>query len=134
MKVLSIREPYATLIKDEIKYIETRSWKTNYRGKILIHSCKGKYPIKNKVKHLVDSEKLKYGYILCEAELVDCIYIDKKYADVIKNEDLNNFLCGDYTEGRYAWILKNIKLLKNPIEIGGQLGLWNFREEEIDEG
>ena len=46
MRVLSIREPYATLIKNKIKYIETRSWNTHYRGEIYIHSCKGKYPIK----------------------------------------------------------------------------------------
>lgn len=38
MKVLSLTEPYATLIKNEIKTIETRSWKTNYRG--IIYSCK----------------------------------------------------------------------------------------------
>lgn len=133
MKVLSIREPYASLIKDEIKYIETRSWKTNYRGKILIHSCKGKYPIKDKVKHLVDEKNLKFGFIICEAELVDCIYIDKNYQELIKKENLDNYLCGDYTEGRYAWVLKNVKELNEPIEIGGQLGLWNFREEEVNE-
>ena len=38
MKVLSITEPFATLIKNKKKFIETRSWKTNYRGKILIHA------------------------------------------------------------------------------------------------
>ena len=45
MRVVSIREPYATLIKNKIKYIETRSWNTHYRGEIYIHSCKGKYPM-----------------------------------------------------------------------------------------
>ena len=34
MKVLSIKEPYATLLMKKIKHIETRSWKTNYRGEI----------------------------------------------------------------------------------------------------
>ena len=29
MKVISLREPYATLIKNKIKLVETRSWKTN---------------------------------------------------------------------------------------------------------
>lgn len=27
-KVLTLKEPFATLIKNEKKYIETRSWKT----------------------------------------------------------------------------------------------------------
>ena len=40
MKVISIKEPFATLIKENIKNIETRSWKTNYRGEIYIHASK----------------------------------------------------------------------------------------------
>ena len=40
MKVISIKEPFATLIKDGIKIYETRSWKTNYRGEIYIHASK----------------------------------------------------------------------------------------------
>lgn len=122
MKTLSIREPYATLIKNKIKFVETRSWKTNYRRKVLIHSCKGKILIKDKIKHLVNVDELKYGYILCEADLVDCIYIDENYANKMENDYLNNFLCGDYNIGRYAWVLSNIRLIK-PIEISGQLGL-----------
>ena len=38
MKVLTIREPWASLIVNGYKEYEFRSWKTNYRGKILIHS------------------------------------------------------------------------------------------------
>ena len=38
MKVLSLTEPYATLIKEKKKLIETRSWKTNYRGELYIHA------------------------------------------------------------------------------------------------
>ena len=38
MKVISIKEPFATLIKDGVKVYETRSWKTNYRGEIYIHA------------------------------------------------------------------------------------------------
>ena len=42
MKVLSLTEPYATLIAKGIKTIETRSWKTNYRGKLYIHASSTK--------------------------------------------------------------------------------------------
>ena len=38
MKVLSITQPYATLVASGIKTIENRSWNTTYRDKILIHS------------------------------------------------------------------------------------------------
>ena len=131
MKVLSIREPYATLIKNKTKYIETRSWKTKYRGDVIIHSCKGTYPIKEKILHLVNKNELKYGYMLCIASLVDCIYIDSTFAEKMKKENINNYLCGDYTIGRYAWVLDNIRIIKEPIEISGKLGLWNY-EKKID--
>ena len=38
MKVLSIREPFATLIKNKKKLVETRSFKTSYRGELYIHA------------------------------------------------------------------------------------------------
>ena len=38
MKVLTIREPWASLIGEQIKIIETRSWPTNYRGELYIHA------------------------------------------------------------------------------------------------
>ena len=44
MKVLSIKEPFATLIKAGKKKIETRSWKTSYRGKLYIHASSTKIP------------------------------------------------------------------------------------------
>ena len=40
MKVLTVKEPWASLIAYGYKEYEFRSWKTNYRGKILIHAGK----------------------------------------------------------------------------------------------
>lgn len=37
-KVLSVRQPYASLICYGIKKAENRTWKTDYRGKLLIHA------------------------------------------------------------------------------------------------
>ena len=96
MRVLSIREPYATLIKNKIKYIETRSWNTHYRGEIYIHSCKGKYPIKDKIKHLVDKNNLTYGYIICKAILVDSVFIDKDYNITYSEGTLEHFDLKEY--------------------------------------
>ena len=38
MKTLSVKQPYASLICYGIKAIENRTWKTDYRGRILIHA------------------------------------------------------------------------------------------------
>ena len=41
MKVLTLKQPWATLVAEGIKKYEFRSWKTKYRGKILIHAGSG---------------------------------------------------------------------------------------------
>lgn len=38
MKALTIRQPWASLIAHGVKTIETRSWRTHYRGPIAIHA------------------------------------------------------------------------------------------------
>ena len=126
MKVLTIREPYATLIKDKVKYIETRSFNTKYRGPIYIHAGLAKDKIKEEIKPLIKSE-LMYGYIICKANLVDSIYMDEEFIESEKKKDYNNFICGRYEVGRYAWVLSDIEVIK-PIKAKGQLGLWNYKE------
>ena len=53
MKVLSIKEPFATLIKEKQKSIETRSWKTSYRGELYIHASISKVPEKLKEREAI---------------------------------------------------------------------------------
>lgn len=38
---------------------------------------------------------------------------------------------GDYTPGRYAWLLKNVQKLATPIPVKGALGLWEWDEEGL---
>lgn len=133
MKVLSIIEPWASLIKEKIKYIETRSWKTNYRGKIFIHaSLKKVSKSDQKINHLISllkDKEFKYGYIIAEANLVDCVYMDEEFLKRIKEND-TEYICGEYKEGRYAWILNDIKPLKTPIKAKGNLGIWNYNKND----
>lgn len=127
MKVISIKEPFATLIKENIKSIETRSWKTNYRGEIYIHASNTNYKIKNEeLKQITQNLTTNKGYIIAKANLVDCIYIDKDFISNIK-ENKTEYLCGEYKEGRYAWILKDIKKIK-PIPAKGKLNIWNYNK------
>lgn len=130
MKVLSLTEPYATLIKTGVKTIETRSWKTNYRGKLYIHASSTKIPkeYKNNLElmSLVDINDLNYGNIICSCELVDCIEMTEKFIEKTKTNNKNEYITGVYSVGRYAWILKDIKVLNNPIKAKGHLGIWTF--------
>ena len=132
MKVLSLTEPFATLIKENKKCIETRSWKTSYRGELFIHasSTKPNYESKpNDFKKLFENYDLNFGNIICKCQLVDCIYMTKEYVENMKKNNYQEYLCGEYKVGRYAWILEDIQPLDNPIKAKGHLSIWNYDEE-----
>ena len=131
MKVLSLTEPYATLIKIGIKTIETRSWKTNYRGKLYIHASSTRIPKEYKenkeLMDLINIKELNFGNIICSCDLIDCIKMTDEFIKQIK-KNRNEYICGVYEEDRYAWILDNIEVLDNPIPARGHLGIWSLNE------
>lgn len=128
MKVLTLKQPWATLVAEGIKRYEFRSWKTNYRGKILIHAGIG-----------IDKEAMKKfaglnltfpsKKILAEVEIVDCLFLDDELNKKIISE--NNIVYGSKKREGYAWMLDNIKKINYEKEINGKLGLWNYDEELI---
>lgn len=132
MKVLSLTEPYASLVKDGVKKIETRSWKTNYRGRLYIHVSSTPIPVKcrnnSELMNLVDYNNLNFGHIICSCYLEDCVLMTDSFIEKIKNTDYNEYIAGEYAPGRYAWILKDLEVLDNPIKVGGHLGIWNYME------
>ena len=126
MKVLSIKEPFATLIKDGVKIYETRSWKTNYRGEIYIHaslSLSKSERVESANKYL--KSEIKPGFILCKCELVDCIPMTDEFIKYI-NKETSEYDYGLYSEGRYAWKLRVLEVLEKPIPAKGKLGIWNY--------
>ncbi len=126
MKVLSLKEPFATLIKDGVKIYETRSWKTNYRGELYIHASMtlSKSDNVEKAQKYLKSE-IKPGYILCRCELIDCIPMTEEFINYIIHET-NESDYGKYSLGRYAWKLKILEVLEEPIVAKGKLGIWNY--------
>lgn len=132
MRVLTLKEPFASLVAHRIKKIETRSWKTNYRGEIYIHAGLAKVNNKDKrIQHLLTylfDPNPKYGKIIAKANLVDCIFMDETFLEQIKDHPVE-LECGHYEYGRYAWILEDVELLKEPIPAKGQLGIWYYQKK-----
>lgn len=133
MKVISLIEPWGTLIKEEKKLIETRSWKTNYRGTLYIHTSLKKVSkdVKNNKEliGLISNSDFKYGYIICKCELIDCIYMTEDFIKNIKQNNHQEYICGTYEVGRYAWVLNNIEIIE-PIKAKGKLGIWTYDIEK----
>ncbi|MBR4693958.1 MAG: ASCH domain-containing protein [Bacilli bacterium] len=124
MKVLTIKQPWAELIVSGYKKYEFRSWKTKYRGKILIHA--GMSLEKDMVSRFKDYNlEYELGAIIGEATLEDCILVDKEFNEKLKKENPIVYGRSNHVE-TYAWKLSNIKKYDKPIEIKGKLGLWNY--------
>ena len=132
MKVLSLTEPYATLIKDVKKKVETRSWKTSYRGELYIHASSTKIHKETKenieLMNLLKDNDMNYGNIICKCNLIDCVRMTTDYVEDMRKNNYQEYICGEYSEGRYAWILENIEILDKPISAKGHLSIWNYSE------
>lgn len=126
MKVLTIKEPWASLIINGYKKYEFRSWKTKYRGKILIHA--GMTLEKENAKRFQEYNLEYYkGAIIGEAIITDCILVDVKFNEELRKINPLVYAKSNHVE-TYAWKLENIKKYDKPIYIKGKLGLWNYEE------
>ena len=132
MKVLTIKQPYASLIMAGIKKYEFRTWKTNYRGEVLIHSSK---TLDKKVMKEFNYD-LDYplGFIIGKVDITDVIKVDDDFRKVLEKENsfIYNHVINDKSFDGYAFKLENLELL-NPIYINGKLGLWNYDINYNDE-
>ncbi len=123
MKVLTLKQPWATLVAEGLKKYEFRTWKTNYRGKILIHAGAGidkKAMEKFKDLNLVYPSKK----IIAEVLITDCLELDDALNRKIISE--NSIVYGNKFRTGYAWKLSNVKKVYIDKSINGKLGLWNI--------
>ena len=77
MKVITLKQPFATLVAEGLKEYEFRTWNTKYRGDILIHAGKG---IDKEAMKRCEKLNLEYpkGQIIAKATITDSIFVDEK--------------------------------------------------------
>jgi len=135
-KALTIHQPWATLVAQGIKTIETRSWPTKYRGPILIHSSnqppnktKGAAPL---LKKYIFNE-LPTGQLLAFTTILSCVqiehlnaFLNNHYPYTLPNLTEKEQELGFYQPDRFAWILSQPTPLHNPIPTKGALSLWHY--------
>lgn len=125
IRAITIWEPYASCLAQNIKKIETRNWKTKYRGLLLIHAASRRLstPEKNlqaKLRELSIEPKLHPGCIIAKGVLTNCIEITSK---MIEAENKLEISLGNWYKGYFAWILEDIQQIK-PIPTQGKQRLW----------
>ena len=132
IKAISLLQPWASLVVLGLKTIETRSWTTAYRGTLMIHASRGKSGAavaKDPVftRHIPDFGKLPFGCIIGEVRLKDVLRMEDLGLpqEIIGRLTLEGRAFGDYSGGRYAWLLEEALAYEEPIPAKGALGLWD---------
>ena len=130
MKAITIKQPFASLIAAGIKEYEFRTWKTKYRGELLIHAGKG---IDKKAMKKFEAYGLEYpsGCIVAKAYLSDCIEVDDKFRKILveKNPEVyHSIVKHDEWEG-YGFKLESVKKIE-PIPAKGKLSIWEIDLEK----
>jgi|SRR6185437_3742207 len=151
MKVISLLQPWATLVVTGAKKIETRSWNTTYRGPLLIHASKKMTKAQKELTHskmfwskLKHLEELPLGCIVGKADIIktasteyfNCFFQVKKFKELqaltgpgsvnLKTKDEQAF--GDFSKGRFGWLLKDPVSFEHHYPVNGNRSLWDFNE------
>ena len=129
MKVITIKQPFASLIAAGLKEYEFRTWKTKYRGEILIHAGKG---VDKKAMKKFEEYGLEYpsGCIIAKANLSDCIEVTDDFRKVLlkNNSQVYHSIIKHIEWTGYAFKLDDIEKIE-PIEAKGKLSIWDFENQ-----
>jgi hypothetical protein len=127
MKALSIKQPFADMIVRGLKTIETRTWKTEYRGDILICSSKkpheGSYLHNNEIipcRNYLLNNFVVFGKAVCVARLVEC-------RPMLETDQ--NAACCEYYKA-WSWVLDNIRPVAT-FPVKGSLNLFEVDDNQI---
>lgn len=151
MKSISLHEPWASLIRTGAKTWETRSWKTNYRGPLLI--CAAKKPLTDTISQFLCSRAvqaglgplvgfpieyervhwrgvtrahLHFGEAVAVADLMIC----KPTGQMTVDEIGTDAPFGDFSPGRYGWRLARIRPVI-PFPVKGHQRIFNVEDSLI---
>lgn len=120
MKALSIKQPWASLVAAGYKTVECRTWKTNYRGPVLICSSKGDVEIND---GLIAPGSMGLGVV----ELLD---VRPMTTDDLEPAFLPAEWYAEALKG-FAWHVKKLYEIK-PFPVKGKLNLFNIEDERLE--
>lgn len=132
---LSVRQPHASLMVGGYKPVETRPWRTNHRGSLVIHAAAA-FP--GHLRELCRSRprcsmlrdmgyerisQLPLGAAIGMVDVIDCVQVTpenqrelKRRWDYPLNTDLWIWL----------WVLDNPRRFIEPVPMIGRLRLWPY--------
>ena len=131
MMALTLWQPWASLVSVGAKRVETRSWSVDYRGSLAIHASANAdqlhlalvEPYRSAlVAGGLDPARLPLGCVVATCFLSAVLPVDSGLPALSAQE----VAFGDYSAGRYAWFLAELRRLLMPISAAGRQRLWRW--------
>jgi activating signal cointegrator 1 len=138
MYVLSVRQPFASLIVHGFKQIETRRWETRYRGLLTIHASRGQDHTNVETAYLAPVKAFlrKCGHrsfkSLPRGAILGTVWLQQitpvgELIDAETHEPMlpaNELLVGNYAYHNFAWRLVQPRVFANPFPCYPQGVFW----------
>jgi activating signal cointegrator 1 len=139
MKAISLTQPWASSVVLDMKSVETRSWRTPHRGLLLVHAAKTvsrafsemiaeQFDLETRIlrgQRMGREPIYPLGAIVGAVSVYDCRPVED-VRDVI---ELGELARGDYSDGRWAWLLHEAVCFPEPVPAKGSLGVWTVTDE-----
>jgi hypothetical protein len=129
-KVLSVRQPYASLLVSGVKDIENRSRRTSFRGTVLIHASAKEHDVVQLLRRqdhfsTVDIDTMVQMDEVDEKSLFSCIIGSIDIVDCVHNHP------SEWAQkGQWHWVCANARKFEHPIRgVKGKLGIWEWEGE-----
>ncbi len=119
MKALTLYQPWASLIADGIKLIETRPRSLSYRGTLAIHAGQ-KVDREACLQFGYDPDTIQRGAVVAIVHMADCVQFPHP---MVEPDPYGNF-----APGRYGYLLELLEKLETPIPARGYQCLWDWKE------
>jgi hypothetical protein len=134
MKAISLHQPWASAVAIGIKTHETRSWRTSHLGPLAIHAAKKRTLENERIFQdlwdipeigfaFADHLDLNFNWLPFGAIIATCKLTCVGDVDFWKPTEIQKAL-GNYSPGRFVWVLEDIKKLDAPIPFKGQQGFF----------
>lgn len=124
MKCLMLKEPWLWLVEMKIKTLETRTWRTNYRGPLTLGASR---QIDKAGYAYLASRSIRLPTIAALEERLGKVHVQahlsliEPYLETHVPQGLCVFTPG---EKRFGWFLEDVKSIERPFPIKGKLGLF----------
>jgi hypothetical protein len=131
VRAISLWQPWASLRLSPMKIHETRHWRTDYRGPLVVHAAK---KLVSRCDEELDElciqqfgpywrKELPRGALIGVVDLVSTIRSDE-FGPAMRT-DAPNFICGDWSPGRWGWQRSDeFKPFSTPIPYKGHQGFF----------